>query len=299
MFCDGSQYAGGEVLYQEDSATGTKRPVAYYSRKFNADQSQLYSSLELELINIIDNIGRTKCFLDLNKHPLFIVTDAKNILFLIKSQEVGPNLKLSCLAARLINYDVIFKLIYQPPSDNPEFLLADFISCSYDPPDTDLKPVPMSSLLRITKDHILHNLTPGLSYTYLDLVDLAKSNPSWFHYFLSPQPRTFNSHLLPLNLPENNLPASSSPSTHVKASCPLDPFPQGSPPKTIVRHINLAYPELTPDKIIPSQRADSSLSLLIQDLETNFEENSPDTNGFYILNKTLLKLKDPKSPPSP
>ena len=157
----------------------------------------------------------------------------------------------------------------------------------------------MSSLLRITKDHILHNLTPGLSYTYLDLVDLAKSNPSWFHYFLSPQPRTFNSHLLPLNLPENNLPASSSPSTHVKASCPLDPFPQGSPPKTIVRHINLAYPELTPDKIIPSQRADSSLSLLIQDLETNFEENSPDTNGFYILNKTLLKLKDPKSPPSP
>ena len=103
-------------------------------------------SLELELINIIDNIGRTKCFTDLNKHPLFIVTDAKTILFLIKSQEMGPNPKLSRLAARLVNYDVKFKLVYQPPSDNPEFLLADFISRSYDPPDTDLKPVPMSSL---------------------------------------------------------------------------------------------------------------------------------------------------------
>ena len=71
------------------------------------------------------------------------------------------------------------------------------------------------------------------------------------------------------------------------------------PPEIIIRHINFAYPELTPDKIIPTQRADPSLSLLIQDLETNFDENSPDSIGFYILNKTLLKLKDPKSPPSP
>ena len=147
----------------------------------------------------------------------------------------------------------------------------------------------------ITKDHIIHNLTPGLFYTYLDFVDLVKSNPSWFYKFPSPRPKTSNSHLLPLNLPENNLPTSSSPSTHVETSCPLDPFPQDSPPETIIRHINFAYPELTPDKIIPSQRADPSLSLLIQDLETNFEENSPETNGFYILNKTLLKLKDPKS----
>ena len=85
LCCDASQYAGGRVLYQEDSATGPKRPVAYFSRKFSADQSRLYSSLELELINIIHNIRRTKCFSDLNKHPLFIVMDAKNILFLIKS----------------------------------------------------------------------------------------------------------------------------------------------------------------------------------------------------------------------
>ena len=125
------------------------------------------------------------------------------------------------------------------------------------------------------------------------------TNPSWFYNFPSPRPRTSNSHLLPLNLLENNLPTSSSPSIHVETSCPLDPFPQDSPPETIIRHINFAYPELTPDKIIPSQRADPSLSLLIQDLETNFEENSPDPNGFYILNKTLLKLKDPKYPPSP
>ena len=206
--------------------------------------------MELELINIIDNIGRTKCFTDLNKHPLFIVTDAKTILFLIKSQELGPNPKLSRLVAQLINYDVKFKLVYQPPSDNPEFLLADFISRSYDPPDTDLKPVPMSSLWRITKDHIIHNLTPGLAYTYLDLVNLVKSNPSWFSNFPSPRPITCKSHLLPLDLPFED---SSSPSLPVDASCPLNPLNPDSPPEIIIRHINFAYPELTLDKIIPSQ----------------------------------------------
>ena len=295
LCCDASQYAGGGVLYQEDSATGARRPIAYFSRKFSADQSRLYSALELELINIIDNIGRTKCFTDLNKHPLFIVTDAKTILFLIKSQELGPNPKLSRLAARLINYDVKFKLVYQPPSNNPEFLLADFISRSYDPPDTDLKPIPMSSLRRITKNHIIHDLTPGLSYTYLDLVNLVKSNPSWFSNFPSPQPMNYNSHLFSSDPPYGESP---SPSLPIDSSCPLRPLNPGSP-EIVIKHINFAYPELTPDKIIPSQRADPSLSSLILDLETNFDENSPDENGFYILNKTLLKLKDPKSPPSP
>ena len=159
-----------------------------------------------------------------------------------------------------------------PPLNNPEFLLADFISRSYDPPETDLKPVPMSSLRRITKVHIIHNLTLGLSYTYLDLVDLVKSNPSWFSNFPSPRPISSNSHLLPLDLPDEK---SSSPSLPVDTSCPLNPLDPDSPPETIIRHINFAYPELTPDKIIPAQRADPSLSLLIQDLETNFDENSP------------------------
>ena len=123
-----------------------------------------------------------------------------------------------------------------------------------------------------------------------------KSDPSWFSNFPSSRPITYNSHLLPLDLPSEEL---SSPSLPVDTSCPLNPLNPNSPPEIIIRHINFAYPELTPDKIIPSQLADPSLSSLILDLETNFDENSPDANGFYILNKTLLKLKDPKSPPPP
>ena len=145
LYADASQHAGGSVLFQETD-DHQKRPIAYFSRKFSPIQSQLYSSLELELLNVIDSIGRVKNFTDLNRHPLHVVTDAKNILFLLRSQEIGPNPKLSRLAARLANLDIKYRISYEKPDNNPPFLIADFISRSFDPTTPELKPVPISHL---------------------------------------------------------------------------------------------------------------------------------------------------------
>ena len=57
LYCDASQFAGGGVLYQEIPPENIKKPFAFFRRKVNPTQSRLYSSLELELLNIIDNLG--------------------------------------------------------------------------------------------------------------------------------------------------------------------------------------------------------------------------------------------------
>ena len=101
LYCDASQYAGGGVLFQELPPSFEKRPILFMSRKFSPNQSRLYSSLELELINIIDQLGRLTCYINQSPFPITVVTDAKNILFLIKSQISGPNPKLCRLAGRL------------------------------------------------------------------------------------------------------------------------------------------------------------------------------------------------------
>ena len=91
-------------------------------------------SLELELLNLVNNVGRAHIFADLIAHPLTVVTDAKNVLFLLRLQASGPNPKLIWLAGRLANFNTHFELCNEKPTVNPpEFLIADFISRSFDP----------------------------------------------------------------------------------------------------------------------------------------------------------------------
>ena len=84
--CDPSQFGGGGVLYQEIPPENIEEPIAFFSRKFNPTQTRLYSSLELERLNIIDNLGRVQCFINQSPFPVKVVTDVRNILFLIKSK---------------------------------------------------------------------------------------------------------------------------------------------------------------------------------------------------------------------
>ena len=144
------------------------------------------SSLELELINIIDQLGRLTCYINQSPFPITVVTDAKNILFLIKSQISGPNPKLCRLAGRLANYDINFKLEYQKPDKNDKFLLSDFISRAYDPADNEFASIPMASLRKIEKKDICHTLVEGKTYSYTELTDLAWKNPLWFPNFPLP-----------------------------------------------------------------------------------------------------------------
>ena len=68
--CDPSQIVGGGVLYQEIPPEHIEEPIAFFSRKFNPTQTRLYSSLELERLNIIDNLERVQCFINQSPFPV-------------------------------------------------------------------------------------------------------------------------------------------------------------------------------------------------------------------------------------
>ena len=303
LYCDASQWAGGGVLYQQIPPSNLKRPVAFFSRKFNPNQSRLYSSLELELLNLVDNVGRAQLFADLNAHPLTVVTDAKNVLFLLRSQASGPNPKLIRLAGRLANFNTRFELCYEKPTANPEFLIADFISRSFDPPNADFTSIPMSTLRKITGDDINHDLTPGSSFTFQELSDLAIRNDHWFKNFPPPLPTIPPTYLEP-SLSEFPLPTSTPDQTpcihpiNETFSHLTSPLPEFEP-KILINHLSKINFSLTPDGIIPFQRSDPFLSVIIKDLETNYDDNSPNPDHYFLHNLALHKLKDTDLPPSP
>ena len=267
LYCDASQFAGGGVLYQEIPPENVKKPIAFFSRKFNPTQSRLYSSLELELLNIVDNLGRVQCFINQSPFPLKIVTDAKNILFLIKSQIAGPNPKLCRLASRLANYDVIYELNYEKPVNNPTFLMADYISRAYDP--DNFQSISMAALRKVNKTDIVHNLTEGEKFTYEELINLVKLNPNWFINFPSPSKAEPNS-----DSPNPELPGDT-----VK-------------PEININHIFYDFKDLTPLKILGSQRKDPELRKIIDNLETNYVSETRDEKGFYLVKNILHKMKN-------
>ena len=272
LFCDASQFAGGGVLYQEIPPENIRRPVAFFSRKFSPNQSRLYSSLELELLNIIDNLGRVQCFINQSPFPLKVITDAKNILFLIKSQISGPNPKLCRLASRLANYDVIFQLQYEKPVNNPTFLIADYISRAYDP--ENFHSTPMSALRQVNKKDIVHNLKEGDKYTYDELSNLARLNPDWFLNFPLP----------------SNIQSNVETDTKSFTSEPLETSVK--PELNIINHIFYDFKDLTPLKILSTQRKDAELIKIIENLETNFVSNTRDEKGFYLNKNILHKVKN-------
>ena len=268
LYCDASQFAGGGVLYQEIPPENIKKPIAFFSRKFNPTQSRLYSSLELELLNIIDNLGRVQCFINQSPFPLKVVTDAKNILFLIKSQIAGPNPKLCRLASRLANYDLIYELNYEKPLNNPEFLMADYISRAYDP--ENFQSISMTALRKVNKKDIVHNLKEGDKFTYDQLSDLAKLNPDWFI----------------------NFPVPSNTEIDVKSSYSKPLEHPDTPELNKINHIFYDFKDLTPLKILGTQRKDPELIKIIENLETNFMSETRDEKGFYLSKNILHKMKN-------
>ena len=277
LYCDASQYAGGGVLFQELPPNFERRPILFMSRKFSPNQSRLYSSLELELINIIDQLGRLTCYINQSPFPITVVTDAKNVLFLIKSQISGPNPKLCRLAGRLANYDLNFKLEYEKPDKNDKFLLSDFISRAYDPADNAFASIPMASLRKIEKKDICHTLEEGRTYTYGELTDLAKSNPLWFPTFPLPGQDAVHEEF-----------DTSDPDLSPETS-PI--HPSDINPKTIINLISMTFHDLSPAQIIQSQRNDHDLITIINDLDINYGEEQSNAAGYYTSKSVLHKLK--------
>ena len=186
LYCDSSKVGGGACLFQRDEEQNVK-PICFFSRKYNKTQTNHLSALELEIINVLDSLHRLKAFVNCTTHPITLVSDAKALIFLLKSNKEGPNPKLLRLASRLAQYDLNFEIHYEKPLNNSMFLIADFLSRSRGGEDTDLKPPPMKSFRTVEKHQINHNLAPGSILSYSELISAVENNDSWFKgYFPTP-----------------------------------------------------------------------------------------------------------------
>ena len=64
-YCDSSNYAGGCCLFSGDiNKPETLKPILFLSRKYSTHQINLYSSLELEIANIIDSLEKIRYLID-------------------------------------------------------------------------------------------------------------------------------------------------------------------------------------------------------------------------------------------
>ena len=190
LYCDSSKLGGGACLFQED-VNKVVKPICFFSRKYNKIQTQHLSALECEIINILDSLHRLRAFVNCTTHPINIVTDAKALIFLLKSSKEGSNPKLLRLASRLTQYDLNFTITYEKPLNNSRFLIADFLSRSRGEGDMDLKFAPMKSFRCVQRSQINHNLTPGSVLTYSDLLDAVQKNDSWFTGYFPTQNQPF------------------------------------------------------------------------------------------------------------
>ena len=159
LYCDSSKKAGAAVLFHWNKQTHNQPTlVCFFSKKYNSEQTRHLSALELELINLIDSLSRFKCFINISYKPILLHTDAKSVLFLLKSLKEGANPKLARLGSRLAQYDLNFKIVYTKPTSDQQFLIADFLSRSRDSEDSENlpPPPPMKTFRKLNGDDIRH-----------------------------------------------------------------------------------------------------------------------------------------------
>ena len=286
LYVDSSRRAGGAVLFQKDPKTGEALPVAFFSRKYNEAQTRHFSSLELELINTIDSLARLRCFINQTNKPISLYTDAKSILFLLKSVKEGSNPKLSRLASRLAMYDLNFNISYMPPESDDKFKIADFLSRSREgvgPDNTSLKPPPMSQFRKLDKSHIVHNLEEGKTYTLHDLIEQIDLNPQWFTSFPTPaDPYPFNE-----VVKEDKVVECFSSFQHISSVPALDEVVE---PKQL-HNLMFLRDDLSPVKIIKEQQSDEYCKNLLNEME-KMPVNAHNHNGFTTKNNILYKMKN-------
>jgi len=116
---DASGFAISGVLSQ-DQADGTRRPVAYFSRKLDGAQLR-YSVYDKELLAIVSAVEHWRCYLDGNPHPILFLSDHRSL------QHLNTQPKLNDRQARwLVKLgEFEFKVQYIPGSVN---VVADALS---------------------------------------------------------------------------------------------------------------------------------------------------------------------------
>ena len=151
----------------------TYYPIIFFSRKYSKSDSLLHSALEAEAMNIYDSLKKAS-YLISAAGSIVVFTDARSVLFLLKSCQLSNNARLCRLAAKLSLFPVKFKIVYCPPSI-PGLRLADNISRQFDDPD-HLKSMPTKAYRKIRHNDISHNLSG--TYSFGELFEKLENDPN-------------------------------------------------------------------------------------------------------------------------
>ena len=290
LYCDSSKKAGGAVLFQWDRNKHEQPvPVCFFSRKYNVEQTRHLSSLELELLNLIDSLARLQAFVNITSKPIKLFTDAKSVLFLLKSLKVGPNPKLARLGSRLAQFDIAFHITYVKPMSDKKFLIADFLSRSRDIEDSEhLPPPPMKAFRKLEKEHIKHNLQPGTVLTLSEMISKVDENPDWFPTFFPTPLNPFPPELYDCELS----PVPSTVYDHVdpsSLSLPALDFTESHPRK--MHNIMFLRRDLSPAELLDQQLKDEFIRPIVDRLNQNPELERTE-KGYFLNNQILHKVID-------
>ena len=133
LHTDASDIASGAALLQEQD--GVLHPIAYHSAKFNKHQKN-YSTVEKELLAIINSIQKFRHYLQGSSQPLSVFTDHNPLTFLQRNKFTNQRL----LRWSLMLQPYAIQINHIKGSDN---CLADALSR---PPDGSQGSLPIPTL---------------------------------------------------------------------------------------------------------------------------------------------------------
>ena len=172
LFVDSSNRGGGGfVLCGKDESN--LRPVCFLSKKYNKHERRLYSSLELEISCLLYCLQKLSYLF--STRELRVWTDAKSILFILKSKKVGSSPRLQRLCTKLSQLPIKYEIRYTPPHIGA-LQVADALSRCYED-DLNKVKVPANELRKISKEQINHELTEKHVYTFQDIEKYLHSYP--------------------------------------------------------------------------------------------------------------------------
>ena len=172
IYADASRIGGGAILFQEDD-DGQEIPVLYHARKWNKLQSTLYSSLELELLILLDILTKLTFFTRHTSHPIVVHSDAKSIVYLMNAHFSSDNTRLERFSAKLLSFDLNFKVEYTKPND-PKIRMVDSLSRQFIHNSNKIR---NRNYRKIEKEDIKHNFKEGETLKMDDIMDYVKENP--------------------------------------------------------------------------------------------------------------------------
>ena len=283
LYCDASGTAGGAVLFMETSPdSDIFKPIFFLSKKFSNHQRNLYSALELEISNVLYSLEKLRYLIEFEK--VEVLTDAKAMLFLLRSSRVASSPRLNRLAAKLSSFPVKYTISYVKPN-LPGLQLADCLSRQYEKGEA-IK-CPRKIIKDIEKKDIDHNLSG--SYTMQELAKYVIANKDCV-----PIPKEYD----------------------IEQSIAQDLNSIADSVDFVNNVQEVIHPEFINhiDKVIKpivtiSQKLDKQNVILEQKLDKDFmdilhtlnKENlkmdeSLSTNGYFLKNGLLFKLKDNSQP---